>query len=261
MKRTTPSVSEELIKMINTTDFTKGKATERMLMLKEIISACQIENERERKTNEERDKNEKELEMKYQVIVKEINDIQQRIKEVESTYELLTQQEKSLMDQMNETQEKEKEVVEIIRRQEGVIKRRKENEAAMKLLEREIEVISKDIIDAKKERQDIDKEIMEMNKQADIKREVLSLREKYEKVKPNDNILEIVKDKEKRKKHIEQEIKSLEEKYSQDMNVSKQKIKELEERKPALIEQRNELNRKMATPDFGKQNNDDDLLF
>ncbi|EKE39127.1 hypothetical protein ENUP19_0012G0031 [Entamoeba nuttalli] len=232
-----------------------------MLMLKEIISACQIENERERKTNEERDKNEKELEMKYQVIVKEINDIQQRIKEVESTYELLTQQEKSLMDRMNETQEKEKEVVEIIRRQEGVIKRRKENEAAMRLLEREIEVISKDIIEAKKERQDIDKEIMEMNKQADIKREVLSLREKYEKVKPNDSILEIVKDKEKRKERIEQEIKNLEEKYSQDMNVSKQKIKELEERKPALIEQRNELNRKMATPDFGKQNNDDDLLF
>ena len=83
MKRNLPTLGEQLVELINSTDFTKGQQTERMMKVKQLIEVCRIENLRETKRCEERDKKEQELKQEYDKLVTKIEETQRNMKVLE----------------------------------------------------------------------------------------------------------------------------------------------------------------------------------
>ena len=256
MKRTLPTLSEQLVEIINSTDITKGPQTERMMKVRQLIEVCRIENLRESKRCEERDKKEKELKEQYDKLIIQIEETNKNMKLLEEENQRLTKEENELIDQIGKIKKNKEEYEQKIKECQEKYLQRVENDKKMKEYQQIIDDATKEYTESQTTRQMADKEIMDINKNHDFKKEIKYLTQHLQRLKSEPNVDDQIKMKEDYVEKLTKDCGLVECDHQPEKYRLNQRIKELEEQKVLFQKNLNELNAKMAAPMFDEKKDD-----
>ena len=168
--------------------------------------------------------------------------------------------EKKLIEELANMKKSKEEYENKINKCNEIYAQRKENDSKMKEYQQLIDTATKEYTDALTSRQMADKQIMEINKHQQSRKEIQYFKSKLqdlEKEEKDQNYDEIIKSKEELIEQLTKDFGMIEFDSIPDRNRTNQRIKELEEQKVNYKKKLNELNQKMAMPGFVPQQEKD----
>ena len=176
--------------------------------------------------------------------------------DLEEENQRLTKEENELIDQIGKIKKNKEEYEQKIKECQEKYLQRVENDKKMKEYQQIIDDATKEYTESQTTRQMADKEIMDINKNHDFKKEIKYLTQHLQRLKSEPNVDDQIKMKEDYVEKLTKDCGLVECDHQPEKYRLNQRIKELEEQKVLFQKNLNELNAKMAAPMFDEKKDD-----